>query len=54
MLLGAAGDRGGDGQGSLFGAVLAIGGGLAYLVFMIYVGRPLLCRLSSDVDAPSR
>jgi len=29
-------------KGSLFGAFLAIGGGLAYLLFMVYVGRPLL------------
>jgi Kef-type K+ transport system membrane component KefB len=34
-------------QGSLLGAVTAIGGGLAYLLFMIYVGRPLLSRLAT-------
>ena len=34
-------------KGSLFGAVLAIGGGLAYLLFMVYVGRPLLGRLET-------
>ena len=40
-------------KGSLFGAVLAIGGGLAYLLFMVYVGRPLLGELG-DVDAAPR
>ena len=34
-------------KGSLFGALLAIGGGLAYLLFMVYVGRPLLGRLET-------
>ena len=34
-------------KGSLFGAFLAIGGGLAYLLFMVYVGRPLLARLET-------
>jgi Kef-type K+ transport system membrane component KefB len=34
-------------KGSLFGAVLAVGGGLAYLLFMVYVGRPLLGRLET-------
>ena len=34
-------------KGRLSGAVLAVGGGLAYLVFMIYVGRPLLRRLAT-------
>ncbi len=34
-------------KGSLFGAVLAVGGGLAYLVFMVYIGRPLLARLAT-------
>jgi Kef-type K+ transport system membrane component KefB len=39
-------------KGSLLGAFLAIGGGLAYLIFMIYVGRPLLARL--ETWTPSR
>jgi Kef-type K+ transport system membrane component KefB len=34
-------------KGSVFGAVLAIGGGLAYLLFMVYAGRPLLARLET-------
>jgi Kef-type K+ transport system membrane component KefB len=34
-------------KGSLIGAILAVGGGLAYLLFMIYVGRPLLGRLET-------
>ncbi|MFV8166696.1 cation:proton antiporter [Mycobacterium sp. 134] len=34
-------------KGSALGALLAIGGGLAYLVFMLYVGRPLLGRLET-------
>ncbi|OBH79247.1 transporter [Mycobacterium mantenii] len=34
-------------KGSLSGAVLAIGGGLAYLLFMVFVGRPLLARLAT-------
>ena len=34
-------------KGSLFGAVLAVGGGLAYLLLMVYVGRPLLGRLET-------
>jgi len=34
-------------KGSLLGAFLAIGGGLAYLLFMVYIGRPLLARLES-------
>ena len=40
-------------KGSLFGAFLAIGGGLAYLLFMVYVGRPLLGE-AGDVDAAAR
>ena len=40
-------------KGSLFGAFLAIGGGLAYLLFMVYVGRPLLGEIG-DVDAAPR
>lgn len=35
-------------NGSVLGAVTAIGGGLAYLLFMIYVGRPLLSRLATS------
>ena len=34
-------------KGRLLGAFLAIGGGLAYLLFMVYVGRPLLARLET-------
>ncbi|TXH26383.1 MAG: cation/H(+) antiporter [Mycobacterium sp.] len=34
-------------KGSLFGAVLAVGGGLGYLLFMVYLGRPLLARLET-------
>ena len=34
-------------KGSILGAFLAIGGGLAYLLFMVYVGRPLLGRLET-------
>jgi Kef-type K+ transport system membrane component KefB len=34
-------------KGSVLGALLAIGGGLAYLLLMIYVGRPLLGRLET-------
>lgn len=34
-------------KGSLFGAVLAIGGGLVYLLFMVFVGSPLLARLKA-------
>jgi len=34
-------------KGSLLGAFGAIGGGLAYLLFMVYVGRPLLARLNN-------
>jgi Kef-type K+ transport system membrane component KefB len=34
-------------KGSVFGAVLAVGGGLAYLLFMVYLGRPLLARLET-------
>ncbi|WNG92879.1 cation:proton antiporter [Mycobacterium sp. ITM-2016-00318] len=34
-------------KGSLLGAFLAIGGGLGYLLFMVYIGRPLLVRLES-------
>ncbi|AKK30038.1 cation:proton antiporter [Mycobacterium sp. EPa45] len=34
-------------KGHASGAILAIGGGLAYLLFMIYVGRPLLARLET-------
>jgi Kef-type K+ transport system membrane component KefB len=39
-------------KGSLFGAVLAVGGGLVFLLFMVYVGRPLLGRL--DTWTPPR
>jgi Kef-type K+ transport system membrane component KefB len=39
-------------KGSLLGAFLAVGGGLAYLLFMVYVGRPLLARL--DTWTPRR
>ncbi|MCG7592836.1 cation:proton antiporter [Mycobacterium sp. PSTR-4-N] len=34
-------------KGSVLGAVIAVGGGLVYLVFMIYAGRPLLARLQT-------
>ena len=34
-------------KGSSAGAFLAIGGGLAYLLFMVYIGRPLLARLAT-------
>ncbi|MBX7450704.1 cation:proton antiporter [Mycolicibacterium sp. 3033] len=34
-------------KGSVFGAVIAVGGGLFYLLFMIYLGRPLLARLET-------
>jgi Kef-type K+ transport system membrane component KefB len=34
-------------KGSVLGAGLAVGGGLAYLLFMVYVGRPLLGRLQT-------
>ncbi|MBB2991421.1 Kef-type K+ transport system membrane component KefB [Mycolicibacterium iranicum] len=34
-------------KGSAEGAVLAVGGGLAYLVFMLFVGRRLLARLET-------
>ncbi|OBK76780.1 cation:proton antiporter [Mycobacterium sp. 1274761.0] len=34
-------------KGTLFGAFLAVGGGLAYLLFMVYAGRPLLRRLET-------
>ncbi len=34
-------------KGSVFGAFLAIGGGLAYLLVMVYIGRPLLGRLET-------
>lgn len=34
-------------KGSLFGAFLAIGGGLIYLLFMVYVGRRLLAKLNT-------
>jgi Kef-type K+ transport system membrane component KefB len=34
-------------KGSVFGAILAVGGGLAYLLFMIFLGRPLLGRLET-------
>ena len=37
-------------KGSLFGALLAIGGGLAYLLFMV-VRRPSAARAAGDVDA---
>ena len=39
-------------KGSLGGAFLAVGGGLAYLAFMVYLGRPLLARL--DTWTPRR
>ncbi len=39
-------------KGSVFGAVIAVGGGLLYLLFMIYLGRPLLARL--DTWTPHR
>ena len=39
-------------KGSMFGALLAIGGGVAYLLFMVYAGRPLLARL--DTWTPPR
>lgn len=34
-------------KGSVFGALLAVGGGLAYLLFMVYLGKPLLARLET-------
>lgn len=34
-------------KGSVIGAVIAVGGGLFYLLFMIYLGRPLLARLET-------
>jgi Kef-type K+ transport system membrane component KefB len=34
-------------KGSMFGAFLAIGGGLAYLLFMMFIGKPLLRRLNT-------
>jgi Kef-type K+ transport system membrane component KefB len=34
-------------KGSLLGAVVAVGGGLLYLLFMVYLGRPLLARLET-------
>lgn len=34
-------------KGHVSGAILAIGGGIAYLLVMIYVGRPLLRRLET-------
>ncbi|WP_445166120.1 cation:proton antiporter [Mycolicibacterium sp. Dal123E01] len=34
-------------KGSLWAAAVAVGGGLAYLLFMVYVGRPLLGRLET-------
>lgn len=34
-------------KGSLFGAAVAIFGGVGYLLFMLYVGRPLLARLET-------
>ena len=34
-------------KGSVFGAFLAIGGGLIYLLFMVYVGRRLLAKLNT-------
>jgi len=39
-------------KGSLVGALVAVGGGVAYLLFMVYLGRPLLARL--DTWAPPR
>jgi Kef-type K+ transport system membrane component KefB len=38
-------------KGSVFGALLAVGGGLAYLLFMVYIGRPLLGRLETWTPA---
>ena len=40
-------------KGSPFGALVAIGGGLAYLLFMVYVGRPLLRRWESWTPHPA-
>lgn len=34
-------------KGSVLGAVIAVGGGLFYLLFMIYLGRPLLAQLET-------
>lgn len=34
-------------KGSVIGAVVAVGGGLAYLAFMLSVGRPLLAKLET-------
>ncbi|MEK8069599.1 cation:proton antiporter [Rhodococcoides navarretei] len=34
-------------KGTPLGAVVAVGGGLAYLLFMIYVSRPLLAKLAT-------
>jgi Kef-type K+ transport system membrane component KefB len=34
-------------KGSMLGALVAIGGGLAFLMFMMYIGRPLLARLET-------
>lgn len=34
-------------KGSLLGAVVAVGGGLLYLLFMVYLGKPLLARLDT-------
>jgi Kef-type K+ transport system membrane component KefB len=34
-------------KGSALGAVIAVGGGLAYLLVMVYIGRPLLARLNT-------
>ena len=34
-------------KGSALGAILALGGGLTYLLLMIYIGRPLLARLNT-------
>ena len=39
-------------KGSVFGAILAVGGGLGYLLFMVYLGKPLLARL--DTWTPRR
>jgi Kef-type K+ transport system membrane component KefB len=34
-------------KGSLVGAIIAVGGGVAYLLFMVYLGRPLLARFET-------
>lgn len=40
-------------KGSMAGALLAIGGGLGYLLFMLIVGRPALRRLETWTEAKS-